>query len=234
VFLSFTLSQLGMFTKWVKERGPGWGRRALINGVGLLMTALTVLIVAYSKLLEGAWITLVAIAALILVMKVTHRHYTSLTRQLALRPDEVEGETARIKVDHHTIVLADALTKASLKAINYARQLTGDKNITVFNVSIDEEHAQRLREKWEACGIPLPLAIKYSPYREILGPLVEYVESEEHDYQPGDMLTVVMPQFIVGRKWMNIYHNQTAFAIRRKLLHDRHIAVIIVPYVLER
>jgi len=62
---------------------------------------------------------------------------------------------------------------------------------------------------------------------------MDYVESEEHDYQPGDMLTVVMPQFIVGRKWMNIYHSQTGIRIRRKLLHDRHIAVIVVPYVVD-
>jgi len=76
--------------------------------------------------------------------------------------------------------------------------------------------------------------VKYSPYREIIEPLIGYLESEEHGYQPGDMLTVVMPQFIVGKAWMNIYHNQTAFMIRKKLLHDRHIAVVTVPFVLDR
>ena len=233
VFISFTLSQLGMFTLWLKGREPGWGRRAVVNGVGLLMTALTVGIIAYSKLIEGAWITLVAITVLIVVMKVTHKHYLSLARQLALRPEEVTQETDQIKVNKHMVVLVDSLTKSSLKAISYARQLMDDGNIVVFNVSTDEEHSQYLREKWEACGIPLPLVVKYSPYREIIEPLIEYLESEEHDYRPGDMLTVVMPQFIMGQKWMNIYHSQTAFAIRRKLLHDRHIAVVTVPYVVD-
>ena len=228
VFLTFALSQLGMLRKWLKERGPGWGRRTVINGAGLLMTALTVAIIAYSKLLEGAWITLVGIAVLMMLMKVTRKHYTRVAGQLALEPGQAPEE---IKVEKHMIVLVDSLTKASLKAISYARQLMDDAHITVFNVSIDEEHARGLREKWEACQIPLPLAVKYSPYRDVIGTLVEYVESEEHGYQPGDMLTVVMPQLILGRQWMNIYHNHMAFRIRRKLLRDRHIAVIVVPFV---
>ena len=234
VFISFTLSQLGMLRMWIRSRGPGWARRALVNGVGLLMTALTVLIIAYSKLLEGAWITLVCIAVLICLMKITHKHYLNLSRQLALDPGEVRQETELLQVKRHVIVLVNSLNKASLKAINYARQLTEDQNIVAFNVSIDPEQAKRLEEKWEACRIPVPLVVKYSPFREIIEPLIGYVESEDHDYQSGDMLTVVMPQFIVDKAWMNIYHNQTAFMIRQKLLHDRHIAVVTVPFVLDK
>jgi len=234
VFISFTLSQLGMFRLWLKSRGPGWVHRAVINGVGLLMTSLTVLIIAYSKLLEGAWITLVCIAVLIYLMKVTHKHYLNLSGQLTLHPDEVRQETELIQVKKHVIVLVDILNKASLKAINYARQLTGDQDVVAFHVSIDAEQTKGLENKWRACQIPVPLVVKYSPYREIIEPLIDYVESEEHDYQSGDMLTVVMPQFIVDKAWMNIYHNQTAFTIRKKLLHDRHIAVITVPFVLDK
>ena len=234
VFLSFTLSQLGMFRLWIKGREPGWRRRAVVNGIGLLMTSLTVLIIAYSKLMEGAWITLVCIAVLIYLMKITHKHYLNLSGQLTLHPDEVRQETESIQVKKHVIVLMDFLNKASLKAINYARQLTEDQDIVAFHVSIDPEQAKRLEDKWQVCRIPIPLVVKYSPYREIIEPLIEYVESEEHDYQSGDMLTVIMPQFIVDKAWMNIYHNQTAFMIRKKLLHDRHIAVVTVPFVLDK
>jgi len=163
VFLSFTLSQMGMLRKWMRERGPGWKHRAVINGLGLLMTALAVMIIAYGKLLEGAWITLVCIIVLIVLMKITHRHYRDLTGQLRLRPEEVPEETELIKVEQHMVVLVDSLNKASLKAISYARQLMDDKKIVAFNVSTDEEQARHLREKWNACGIPLPLTIKYSP-----------------------------------------------------------------------
>jgi len=234
VFISFTLSQLGMFRLWLKTREPGWRHRAVINGIGLLTTSLTVLIIAYSKLKEGAWITLVCIAVLIYLMKVTHKHYLNLSGQLTLYPGEVRQETESIQVKKHVIVLVDFLNKASLKAINYARQLAEGQDIVAFHVSIDPEQAKRLENKWQACGIPIPLVVKYSPFREIIEPLIGYVESEEHDYQPGDMLTVVMPQFIVDKAWRNIYHNQTAYMIRKKLLHDRHIAVVTVPFVLDR
>ena len=167
-------------------------------------------------------------------MKVTHKHYLNLSGQLTLHPGEVRQETESIQVKKHVIVLVDFLNKASLKAINYARQLAEGQDIVAFHVSIDSEEAKRLEDKWQTCSIPVPLVVKYSPYREIMEPLIDYVESEEHDYQPGDMLTVVMPQFVVDKAWMNIYHNQTAFKIRQKLLHDRHIAVVTVPFVLDK
>lgn len=234
VFISFTLSQCGMLVKWLRNRGKGWGRKAMVNGFGFLMTSLTVLIIGYSKLLEGAWIALVCIVLLIAWMKITRAHYKDVARQLMLQPEDVKDESELIKVNKYTIVLMDTLNKSSLKAINYARQLTDDVNVVVFNVSIDIESAKNLREKWKKYGIPLPLIIKYSPYRDIIGTLMKYVESEEHAYQPGDMLTLVLPQFIVDKAWMNVYHNQTAYMIRQKLLRDRHIAVISVPYVLDR
>ncbi|MCL2883957.1 MAG: APC family permease [Oscillospiraceae bacterium] len=233
VFLSFTLSQLGMLVKWIRHRDPGRIRKAVINGVGLLLTALTVIIIGVSKMLDGAWIAIVCIIVLVILMKITHAHYKDIARQLTLDPEEVPEETSFIRVNQHMIVLMDSLNKASLKAINYARQLMADEHIVVFNVSIDKEQEKGLRQKWKECNIPLPLVVKYSPYRDILGPLRKYIGSEEHAYKPGDMLTIVMPQFIVNRKWMNIYHSQTAYTIRQRLMHDRHIAVVIVPYVLD-
>ncbi|MCL2351000.1 MAG: APC family permease [Firmicutes bacterium] len=234
VFLSFTLSQLGMLTRWLRSRKPGWAHKAIINGVGFLMTSAAVIIIAVSKFLQGAWIAILAIALLIVLMKVTRRHYADVARQLTLPPEEVKEETELIHVQKHMIVLVNTLNKASLKAINYARQLANNQNIEAFSVSVDEEQSGALREKWKKCRMTVPLVIKYSPYRDIIGTLMKYVESEEHAYKPGDMLTLVMPQFIVDKVWMNIYHNQMAYMIRQKLLHDRHIAVIIVPYVLDK
>jgi len=233
VFLTFSLSQLGMLRKWLRERGPGWQRGAVINGFGLAMTVVTVAIIAMTRMKDGAWISLVGIAVLIVLMKITHAHYTSRTVQLGLRPEEAHEVTESIKVSNRVIVLIHSLTKASLKAISYAMQLMPDENITVLHVAADEENAEALREKWEACEIPLPLVIREAPYRDIMEPLVSYIESEEHGYQPGEMLTVVMPQGIQGSVWRNVYHDQTAYTIRRRLLRDRHIAVVVVPYVLE-
>ncbi len=234
VFISFTLSQVGMLVKWVRGREPGWKHKALINGFGALMSAVAVIFIAESKMLQGAWISLVMIAVLICLMKLTNRHYKDVARQLKLTPEAVKKETDLIDVQKHMIVIVGSLNKASLKAINYARSVAGDSSIVAFNVSTDEEQSRALEEKWEQCEIAIPLKIKYSPYREIMQPLVEYIESEEHESKPGDMITVVIPQFVVNSKWKNIFHNQTGFAIRQRLLHDRHIAVIIVPYVLDK
>ncbi len=234
VFISFTLSQVGMLTRWLKSKEPGRMHKAAINGLGAIMTIATVLIIAYSKMLEGAWVTIVLIAVLVYAMKKTHTHYKDVARQLKLEPKEVQEETSHLGVRNHTIVPVSGLNKASLKAINYARYLADDKNIVVFNIAIDQENAEYMRKKWDQCGIPVPLIIKYSPYREVIDPLIEYIESEEHDSDPGDVITVVIPQFIVNTTWKNVFHNQTALAIRTKLLQDRHIAVITVPYVLDK
>ncbi len=234
VFTSFTLSQLGMLFKWFRERQKGWRHKALINGLGTLMTIVTVISIAYSKMQSGAWISLVMMALLIIWMRVTRRHYCDIERQLHLEPNDVQKETGLIDVKKHLIVVVGSLNKSSLKAINYARHLTDDKNVIAFHVSTDLDQSEHLKEQWREYNISVPLVIKYSPYREIIAPLMQYIESEEYEYSSGDIINIVVPQFVVSRAWRNIYHNQTAFSIRHSLLHDRHIAVITVPYVLDK
>lgn len=234
VFISFTLSQCGMLVKWCRGKGRGWEHKAIVNGFGTLITLLTVFILGYTRFQDGAWIVIILIPLLVYGMLVTKKHYEDVARQLKLLPEAVAAETEIIEVQKYVIVLMDTLNKASLKAINYARHLANDRNIVVFNVAIDKEQAKRTRDKWKECNIHIPLIIKYSPYREVIGPLMRYIESEEHDSKPGDMITVVMAQFVVSKWRQNILHNQTAQAIRRKLLQDRHIAVVTVPYVLDR
>lgn len=234
VFLSFTLSQLGMLMKWMRGNQKGRIHKAAINGLGAFMSAVTVVIIAYNKMLEGAWISIVLIILTVYLMKKVHAHYSDVWRQLKLMPEDVARETNVIEVEKHIIILVGSLNKSTLKALNYARQISGDKNIVAFNVSIDKESAASIKENWSKCNIPIPLIVKYSPYREIVDPLVNYIKSEEHESSLGDMITVVMPQFVVNRFWKNILHNQMAYTIRQKLLRDRHIAVITVPYVLDK
>ena len=231
-FLSFVLSQLGMISHWFRTRERGWRHKAAINGFGALMTIVAVVIIGVSKFLEGAWISLILIVLIILFMKKTKRHYTSVAKELRLDPAMVPEETEMIKVSSHVIVIVGGLHRATLKALNYARAIAKEHNIVAFNVSIDEESGKKLKAKWKQCGIPFKLIVKYSPYRDLMGTLSKYIESEEHDSQPGDIITVVMPQFVVANRLQNIFHNQTGIAIRQRLLHDRHIAVVTVPFVL--
>lgn len=234
VFISFMLSQTGMFIKWLKSKEEGWQFKALVNGFGAFVTMIIVIIIGYTKFQSGAWIVILVIPIFVYGMLITKAHYDNVARQLRLTPECVLSETQIIEVQKYVIVLVDTLNKASLKAINYARHLANDRNIVAFNVAIDKEHAKKSREKWKQCGLNIPLIIKYSPYREIIDPLVKYIESEEHESHPGDIITVVMAQFVVRRAWENVYHNQTANAIRKRLMRDRHIAVVTVPYVLDK
>lgn len=234
VFISFALSQTGMFVKWYKNKENGWRHKAIINGFGALITTITVLIIGYSRAKDGAWIVIVIIPMFVYGMMVTKNHYDDVARQLKLTLDEVIAETEIIEVQKYVIVLVDTLNKSSLKAINYARHIANDKKIVIFHVSIDKAQGKRVQEKWKQCNIHIPIIVRYSPYREVIAPLVKYIESEEHESNPGDIITVVMPQFVVGKWWENIFHNKTADTIKRKLLQDRHIAVVTVPYVLDK
>ena len=233
VFVSFTLSQTGMFAKWMKSREPGWRHKALINGLGALMSFAAVIFIIESKFIHGAWISLLLILLFILMMKKTHNHYRDVARQLELTPDSVREETDRIDVHKQVIVVVSSLNKASLKAINYAKKLSGN-NVVAFHVSSTHEEEEKLRHKWAECGMDIPLIDRYSPYRELIGPLVEYIQSEEHESSSSDIVTVVIPQFVVSSGWKNIFHNQTGYMIRQRLIHDRHIAMITVPYVLDK
>lgn len=234
VFISFTLSQTGMFVRWLKLRTPGWKHKAVINGIGAVITFATVIIIGITKFRHGAWIVCILIPVFVILMIITKRHYNRVAEQLTLSKDEVEKEIKAVDDFEHIIVLIDSLNKASFKAINYARHISNSyKTIVAFNSSTDEATSEKLRAKWEELNIDIPLVIKYAPYRNIMEPLIEFIESEEHASNPEDIITVVMPQFIVKHWWNNIFHGQSAIFIRQKLIHDRQIAIITIPYVLD-
>jgi hypothetical protein len=166
-------------------------------------------------------------------MLITRKHYKKFAQELSLSNLEVAAELDAVDVTEHVIVLIDSLNKASLKAINFAKHISGlDKNITAFHVCINEEATKKLSNKWKECNLDIPLVIETAPYRNIMHPLMQYIESRELNTKPGDMITIVMPQFVVKHWWDNIFHSQSALFIKSKLLHDRHIAIVTVPYVM--
>lgn len=230
VFISFTLSQFGMYLRWIRRKVPGWKHKAAINGVGSVVTFITVIIIGVNKFHDGAWIVLLLIPIVMLGMILVKSHYNTIADELSLSVkkfmDVKDGDEAE-----HVIVLVDSLNQSAIKAINYGKRIS--KNILAFHVSIDEDSTDRLKEKWAEEDPEIPLIIKQSPYRDLYTPLKEFIDSEEHESKPGDLVTIIMPQFIVKGPWQNLLHNQTAYSLRSKLLKDRHLAVIIVPYVID-
>lgn len=229
VFTSFTLSQSGMCLKWFREKTDGWKHKAFVNGFGALVTLVTVIIISVSKFKDGAWIVCILIPIFVLIMVRIKAHYNTLAKELSLSIEREKPLSSTDAPIEHVIVLVDNLNQASLKAINYAKRLSD--NVVAFHISVDKDETEKLQDKWNKYNPNIPLITKYSPYRDIVKPLQDFIESEEHASQPGDNVTIVMPQFVVKKWWHNILHTQTAMLLRRKLMMDRHIVLITVPYV---
>lgn len=238
VFVSFTLSQSGMVVKWYKHKNCDnkWFFKAGVNGFGAIITFITAIIIALTKFLSGAWIVLILIPILVFSMLKIKSHYEKVAKGLKLEPDSVPNFILSSHAVRHFIVLVESLNKAVIKSIDYAKCLSND--IVAFHVSTDKEATEKLKKKWEEYNIGIPLVIKESPYRELINPLINYIESDEHASKWGDMITVVMPQFVVEKTWENALHNQTSMIIRANLLKHNvegfaNITVISVPYIIE-
>jgi amino acid transporter len=231
VFISFTISQSGMFMRWIRLKSPNWHYKAAVNGTGAAITFITVIIIGVNKFKDGAWIVLILIPVIMTIMLLVKSHYNRVANELSLSVKQFEDVEESEDMDH-VIVLVDSLNQASIKAINYGKKIS--KNIVAFHVSIDEDATDKLKEKWQDVEPGIPLIIKQSPYRDIYMPLREFIDSEEHESVAGELITIIMPQFIVKSFWQNVLHGQTALLLKNKLLRDRHIAVITIPYTLGR
>jgi amino acid transporter len=244
VFMSFTLSQSGMAHRWWKsghlspdeareEPGsilrydPKWKIKLAINSFGAVCTFIVMMVFAVTKFVDGAWIVLVIIPALVFMFSSTHRHYKRLASALSLEHYGAPPHISR----HRVILLLGNVHRGTLAALRYARQLSDD--VTAVHVSIDDDETAKTRQKWEEWGEGVRLVILESPYRLLLEPLLHYIEDLDEQRQPNDTITVVVPQFIPKRWYHNLLHTQTAFMLRLVLLFRPGIVVTDVPYQVE-
>lgn len=232
VFLSFTLSQFGMFRRWIKHKGKHWGLKAAINGFGALVTTLVVVVIAIFKFREGAWIVVILIPLLVFLMLRVKRHYKAVAKQLKVEDEALADiHIAENHYRNRVVVPFSSINRASIRALRYARTISD--NVTAFSVAIDEQGEEKLRKRWEELGCDIPLIVRYSPYRKVVEPLLEFIGSTEYDYRKNDMVTVILPQFIVKRWWNRLLHNSTTSYIERQLLKHKHIVVAVMPYQLK-
>ena len=228
VFISFTLSQFGMFKRWITTREGHWVHKAIINGIGALVTAVVVVIVGYTKFKYGAWIVIVIIPLLVLMMLKVKQHYEAIGDQLRLSEDELESiDFEKDKYKNRVIIPIESINRASVRAIRYAKTISD--HVVAFNVSTDEESGEKIKQKYALLKTDVPLYVKYSPYRKVFEPLIKFIESEEYDYVKGDMITVIIPEFEVHKWWQKILHNQSGRHISRQLLNYKHIVVATMP-----
>ncbi len=234
VFVSFVCSQTGMIRHWNRNlrlatdpRARGHMRRIrVINTIGACVTAAVLVIVLVTKFLSGAWIVVVAMPTIWLTMRGISRHYASVARELAAPADEAVTLPAR----NRAIVLVSKLHLPTLRALAYARA-TQPSHLEAVTVAVDEAETLRLRQEWERAAIPVPLTVVASPYRDITGPVVAYVSRLRRE-SPRDVVTVFVPEYVLGHWWEQVLHNQSALRLKARLLLQPGVIVASVPYQL--
>jgi amino acid transporter len=244
VFLSFTLSQAGMAHRWWKSgrlaegqsvREPGsilkhdrlWRLKMVLNGFGAVCTFVVMMVFAITKFSTGAWIVLIVLPILVFIFSSIHRHYKNLASHLTL---EDFGSPRTIQ-RHRVFLTVSSVHRGTIHALNYARSLSDD--VTGVHVMIDPEDAEKVRRKWEDWGMGTRLVILDSPYRLLIEPLLAYLENVLSLRQPGEVITVVVPQFVPSNALSNALHAQTAFWLRNALLGHSGIVIVEVPYKIE-
>jgi len=225
VFTSFTLSQASMVRRWVRTRPPGWWWRVAINGTGAVTTGTVLLVVAATKFVDGAWIVIVLIGLFMLMFLAIKSHYADVAGQLSL--EDYEGPPP---MSHTVLVLVGDLHRGVVEALQYARTLSPEAKAVY--VELDPERTRRLEEKWVKHGLGVPLIVLTSPYRSLLGPLLDYIDHLRAQ-EERHMVTMVLPEFIPARWWQHLLHNQTALLIKGALLFRRNVVVTDVPYHLK-
>jgi amino acid transporter len=231
VFLSFTLSQAGMVRHWARELDAATAarrrqirRKQAINALGAVATGIVFVIVLLTKFAQGAWIVVIAAPILFTAMKAVAEHYRHINEELA--PD-ASGVTLPEEV--HAVVPVSNLLAPTLRALAFA-QATAPATLRAVKVSAEDTEDPLPRE-WEQRGVPVPLVVVESPYRETVRPLLQYIRQLRRDY-PGDVISIIIPEYVVSHWWQNLLHNQTALRLKARLLFEPSVTVTSVPWVI--
>ncbi len=235
VFVSFTFSQLGMVRHWNRLlRRPQTGperfrvlRSRVVNIIGFLLTAVVLVIVLLTKFTHGAWITLIMMGVVFAVQKGIRHHYDTVRNQLRVE-DYSAGRALPSRV--HAIVLVSNLARPSMRAVATARA-SSPTSLELVSVVTDEQEEHKILQEWEESGLPVPLTLLSSPFRDVTQVVVAHIRHQRRR-SPGEMVVVYVPQFLVSHWWENAMHNQTAVRLRQALLDIPGVVITTVPWKL--
>jgi hypothetical protein len=242
VFMSFTLSQAGMARRWWKighlaegeeivEPGStlryekGWKIKIAINGFGSLCTAVVTVVFATTKFMEGAWVVLLLTPILVTIFFAIHHHYKNLAKELSLANF---GVAPPHTIRHRVIMPVSGVHQGTLAALRYARLLSSD--VTAVHVLIEPTEFEQVRKKWETWGEGTRMVMLDSPYRLFLEPLLEYIAEIAAQRQPGETITIVVPEFVSNNRLSGALHTNTAHLLREQLKNQQGIVITNVPY----
>lgn len=232
-FLAFTLSQSGMVVHWYKQRGKGWLIKIFFNGMGAIATGATVIVVAFSKFTSGAWITILLIPLIVVVFLRVHKHYQVVRQELSLHglpPSLRPISPTRV------VVPISGVHRGMINAILFAQAISS--NVTAVYVELEPGSGSQVTRDWKDWWPDVPLVVIPSPYRSIVGPLLEYLDKTDQEHNDGQLAVVILPEFITTHWWQNLLHNQEALILKAAFLYGRRRSglervVIDIPYHLK-
>jgi amino acid transporter len=236
VFTSFTFSQIGMVRHWTRllrtETDPAERirmiRSRVINTIGLIATGTVLIVVLVTKFLVGAWIAIVVMGALFILMRAIHRHYDTVSRELTA--DTEESANMVLPSRNHAVLLVANMHLPTLRALAFARATRPDV-LEALTVNVDDDDTRELTHLWEDSDITVPLKVLASPYREVTTPVLDYVRRITKD-APRTVVTVYIPEYVVGHWWEQLLHNQSALRLKTRLLFIPNVMVTSVPWQL--
>lgn len=234
-FLAFTLSQTGMVVHWWRERGQGWMVKALLNGLGAMATAVALLIITVSKFVDGAWITILTIPLLVGGFLKVRSHYQEVARELSLARGFPTPQ--KMPLRPRVVIPISGVHRGIVDAVNFARSIA--REVTAVYIELEPGGGEQVRKKWEQYWPDVPLVILPSPYRSIVGPLLDFLDETDRQHGDGQQAVIILPEFVPTRWWHNLLHNQTAWLLKAALLYRRRRmgfqrVIIDIPYHFRR
>jgi amino acid transporter len=231
VFLSFTLSQSGMIIHWLRLKDAGWKFSIVINTIGAVTTGIVAVIVGTTNFAAGAWIAMVMIAVLGVLLWAVYKHYTGVERELAIPEGALYGFGPEARHRQAVLVPVDELNHAVLRTVDYARAIS--PNVRALHVTDDDEAGRQMRAEWNSRVMDVEMVIINSPYRSLVRPVITYIDLLDKE-DPGQYVTVVLPEFRTRWPWQRFLHNQSARRLKNALMERPNTVIIEVPYHLGR
>lgn len=224
VFLSFTLSQVGMVVHWFKSRETSWRTNIIVNGLGAVLSGVALTVIATNKFVQGAWLVIVLIPLFVLTFMKIHTHYLDIAKKLRVEDNHTFEHPEHIKV----IVPVATFTRVVANTVEYAISISND--VTAVHIVLDDEKAEKLKTRWEIYFSSISLVMISSPYRSMLTPLLNYLDEVEKSTKPHELIMVLIPEFITDKWWQYFLHNQSGWILKSVLFFNKSYVIASVPY----
>ncbi len=229
VYVGFTISQVGLVVRRRREaaerghRLPGDGVKSAVNTFGAALTAIVVVVFTVTKFSEGAWIVLIVIPLLVLAFRKVHAHYRAIADELRVPSWDFHPTPGQNLV----IVPVASITRVVAHTIGYGKTIS--PNVIALHVAFDKQESEKLEKRWQEWNPDVRLVSIDSQYRSVVGPICRYIDLIKGQAE-GTMVTVLVPEFVVGKWWQSVLHNQMGLLLQARLLRRRDIVFAMVPY----